>query len=214
MLKGMGIVAESKRLVVAAAALLLTVLPATAVQKPEAGRDDKSLAGQFLIATPQMGDPRFARSVILMVRHDKTGAFGLIINQPSEQRPLTELLKAIGAEDADVEGSVQLFVGGPVQPTLGFVVHSAEYRRPETVMIGIGNVAMTASREIMLDIAHGKGPKRKLITFGYAGWGPGQLENEMSRGDWYTAPAETKLIFDEDRDKVWDSAVARRTRDL
>ena len=215
MLNHMILSTGSKRRVCAAIALsLLAALPVAAVQQPDAAHDDKSLAGQFLIAAPTMGDPRFSQSVILMVKHDKSGAFGLIINRPSEERSLSELLKSIGEPDADVPGSVQLYVGGPVQPKLGFVVHSAEYRRPETVAIGAGHVAMTASREIMQDIAQGKGPKRKLVIFGYSGWGPGQLENEMSRGDWFTAPAENKLIFDEDRDKIWDSAMARRTRDL
>ena len=99
-----------------------------------------------------------------------------------------------------------------MQPELGFVVHSAEYRRPETVEVD-ARVAMTSSRDILRDIANNKGPQKSLIAFGYAGWSPGQLEGEIRRQFWVIAPADPVLIFDEDREKVYDSAFARRTLD-
>jgi putative transcriptional regulator len=119
----------------------------------------------------------------------------------------------LGDKDANVDGTVRLFAGGPVQPQVGFVVHSAEYRRPETIAID-GRVAATSSREIVRDIAERKGPDKALIAFGYAGWGPGQLEGELALQAWFTAPADLELIFEAERDKVWDLAFARRTRDL
>jgi putative transcriptional regulator len=169
-----------------------------------------SLAGQFLIATPAMRDTRFDHVVILMLRHDQDGAFGIVINRPLGQRPMADLL---GAKDAAVSGNVQVFVGGPVQPNVGFVVHSADYRRVGTLDVD-GRVAMTSSLEVLRDIADKRGPAKTLIAFGYAGWAPGQLESELARNVWDTAPEDPALVFDDDRDKVWEHAAARRTRDL
>jgi putative transcriptional regulator len=175
--------------------------------------DPGSLAGQLLIAAPTMSDPRFAHTVILMVRHDQAGAFGIVINRPVGERSIAALLEAAGDIRPDVEGRVRVFAGGPVQPELGFVVHSADYHRGETVDVD-GRVAMTASREILRDIGHNQGPAKSLFAFGYAGWGPGQLEGEMARHNWFTTPEEPKLIFDDDRDNLWEETMARRTREL
>ena len=188
------------------AALIATTL---AAQTPERA----SLAGQLLIASPTIGDPRFDRTVVLMVEHTRNGALGIVINLPLEERPLAGLLEMLGEKNPTATGKVRIFAGGPVQPTIGFVVHSAEYHRAGTIDID-GRVAMTSSREILLDIGHDRGPRKSLVAFGYAGWGPGQLEGELKRRAWYTAPADPQLVFDEDRAKVWDAAFARRTQDL
>jgi putative transcriptional regulator len=175
--------------------------------------DAGSLVGQLLIAAPTIGDPRFAHTVILMVRHDNEGAFGIVINRPVGERSIATLLEATGDNNPGVAGKVRVFAGGPVQPELGFVVHSAEYRRAETLDVD-GRVAMTASREILRDIGHNRGPEKSLFALGYAGWGPGQLEGELARHDWFTTPEEPKLIFDDDRGNLWEDAMARRTREL
>ena len=172
-----------------------------------------SLAGQLLIASPEMGDPRFEHTVILMVRHNREGAFGIVINRPIEERSLASLLEAIGQSGAGVEGKVRIFAGGPVQPTAGFILHSSDYHRSGTVDID-SHLAMTTSPDVLRDMGVHKGPKESLVAFGYAGWGPGQLEGELKRHDWFTAPEDPKLVFDEDRDRVWDDAMARRTIDL
>ena len=195
-----------------AAAALLVVAMLVGAAAPDTS-DPGSLAGQLLIAAPTMSDPRFAHTVILMVRHDQTGAFGIVINRPVGERSIAVLLEAAGDIHPDVEGSVRVFAGGPVQTELGFVVHSADYHRGETVDVD-GRVAMTASREILRDIGHNQGPTQSLFAFGYAGWGPGQLEGEMARHNWFTAPEEPKLIFDDDRDNLWEETMARRTREL
>jgi putative transcriptional regulator len=192
-----------------ASALYLGAALPTAAQTPTPA----SLAGQLLVASPSMGDPRFARTVIVMVRHDKDGAFGIIVNRPIGERPLAGLLEMLGEKDTAVAGTVRIFAGGPVQPEMGFVVHSSDYHRPGTIDIN-GRVAMTASREILRDIGHNNGPNKSLIAFGYAGWGPGQLEGELARRDWSIAPGASNLIFDEDREKVWDAAFAQRMQDL
>jgi putative transcriptional regulator len=193
----------------AAALLAATLLGPAAADPPETA----SLAGQLLIASPNIGDPRFAHTVILMVKHDKDGAFGITINRPVGEESIASLLEAPGEDVSDIEGTLRVFAGGPVQPELGFVVHSAEYRRDETIEVD-EHLGMTASRQILRDIGHKRGPEKSLFALGYAGWGPGQLENELARHDWFTAPEKPKLIFDDDRANLWEDAMARRTRDL
>jgi len=172
---------------IAAAMLLPATLLHAAVPPPAEAPQQASLTGQLLIAAPTMGDPRFQHTVILMVRHDRNGALGIVINRPIGERPLASILEALGEKDTAVAGQVRIFAGGPVQPEIGFVVHSAEYHR---------------------------GPSKSLIAFGYAGWAPGQLEGELAHGFWFTTPQDAKLVFDEDRDEVWDNAMKRRTQDL
>ena len=189
--------------------LLAMLLTAAAPEATSSG----SLAGQVLIAAPTIGDPRFYHAVVLMLRDDKNGALGIIINRPVGERSIESLLKATGASGEGVEGKLRVFAGGPVEPQLGFIVHTADYRRPETLAVD-GRVAMTASPQILQDIGHHHGPKESLFAFGYAGWGPGQLTAEMARRDWFTTPEEPHLVFDDDRAGLWNEAMARRTREL
>ena len=193
----------------AAALLAALLLGPTAADHPETA----SLTGQLLIASPSIGDPRFAHTVILMVKHDKDGAFGITINRPVGEKSIASLLEAPGEDVSGIEGTLRVFAGGPVQPELGFVVHSTEYRRDETIEVD-DHLAVTASRQILRDIGHKRGPEKSLFALGYAGWGPGQLEGELARHDWFTAPEEPKLIFDDDRANLWEDAMARRTREL
>ena len=193
-----------------AAALLAAVLLAPVAADPPA---TGSLTGQLLIASPDIGDPRFAHTVILMVKHDKDGALGITINRPVGEKSIASLLEGPGEDVSGIEGTLRIFAGGPVQPDLGFVVHSAEYRREDTISVD-EHVAMTANRQILRDIGHHRGPVKTLFALGYAGWGPGQLENELARHDWFTAPEEPKLIFDDDRANLWEDAMAHRTREL
>jgi putative transcriptional regulator len=171
------------------------------------------LTGQLLIASPAMGDPRFDHTVILMVRHNQDGALGIVINRPIGNRSLVALLQALGENESSVTESVTVHRGGPVGAEQGFVIHSADYHRAETLDID-GRVAMTASAEILRDIANKSGPQKILIAFGYAGWGPGQLEAELARNVWFTAPEDPALVFDDARDQVWEHAMRRRTQDL
>ena len=202
-------------LAVAALAVAALTLPATLLDAALTGSTEApvSLAGQLLVATPEMGDPRFAQTVILMVRHDRNGAYGIVINRPLGERPWTVLLQALGEKDAAADGSVRIFMGGPVQPEIGFVVHSSEYHRSGTIDVD-GHVAVTSTREILHDIAHQQGPKQALVAFGYAGWGAGQLEGELAQRAWFMMPADAKLIFETNRDAVWDEAMKRRTQEL
>jgi putative transcriptional regulator len=187
----------------------LNVTPSCGVQAPV----HVSLAGQLLIASPTIRDPHFDHAVILIVRHDQDGAMGIVINMPAEERPLASILEMLGEKDTDIAGKAHIFAGGPVQPEIGFVIHSADYRGPETIDIN-ERVLMTSSSQILRDIGNNKGPKKSLIAFGYAGWAAGQLEDELQRRVWFTTAGEPKLIFDEDRKKVWESAYLYRTQDL
>jgi putative transcriptional regulator len=196
-----------------AAILLPAALVHAALQNPGDAPGQASLAGQVLIASPGLRDPRFDHAVILMVRHSAGGALGIVLNHPLGEHPLASLLDDIGEKNSGAIGSLRIFSGGPVQPEIGFVIHSTDYHRPETVDID-GRVAMTSSREILRDIASQHGPQMKLVAFGYAGWAAGQLEDELAQRAWFTAAADSKLIFEEDRDKLWDDAMAHRTQDL
>jgi len=198
---------------IAAAVSLSTTLVYAALPERSEVPEQTFVTGQLLVASPTMGDPRFVQTVILMVRHDRNGALGIVINRPLGDRPLAKLLEALGDKEAGVTGTVRIFAGGPVQPDIGFVLHSADYHRADTVDID-GHVAMTSSREILRDIGNQRGPNKSLIAFGYAGWAPGQLEGELAHGFWFTTPQDAKLVFDDDRDAVWDHAMKRRTQDL
>jgi putative transcriptional regulator len=190
------------------AALFGAAPPAT----PDAPQG-RFLTGQLLVATADMRDPRFRETVILMVRHSKDGAMGLVINRPAGDQRLSRILQDLGDDGANASGSVPIYIGGPVQPELGFILHTTDYRRAGIIDV-TGDIAVTATKEIIRDIVAGAGPKKFMLIFGYAGWGPGQLEGEMARGSWYTAPLDLPLVFDLDRNRVWERAVERRTRDL
>lgn len=191
--------------------LLVTTFPGAAAPAASAGLP---LPGQLLVASRSMGDPRFHHAVVLILRHDKSGAFGVVINRPVGERSIRSLLADIGdAKDTDVAGSLRVFAGGPVEPQLGFVVHSPDYRGKGTLAID-GEVAMTANRKILVDIGHHRGPRKSLIAFGYAGWAAGQLETELADHAWYTAPGDPQLIFDAPRSGLWEEAMARRLREL
>jgi putative transcriptional regulator len=188
-------------------ALLKAALPAN----PDEAPAWTSLVGQLLVATPSMEDPRFERTVILIVQHSPSGAVGIVVNKPIGETSLAGVLEALGQKGGDVSGDVRVFSGGPVEPEIGFVVHSADYRRPETVAVN-DRLSMTSSLDILRDIGAKKGPAKVLVAFGYAGWGPDQLEHEIQMRAWGTANADPALIFDEDRDKVWDYAWEHRTQ--
>ena len=202
------------RLMLAVCGFLVTgALLGAVPPRLEQGPEHSSLVGQVLIASPKIADPRFQRTVILIVRHSKDGAVGITINRPIGEHSLASLLAMLGENGSSVEGDVQIFAGGPVQPEAIFIIHTTDYARSETIPIN-GRVAVTSSSQVFHDIARNKGPGRTLIAFGYAGWGPSQLEAELARNDWFTAAADADLIFEERRERVWDSAMARRFRDL
>lgn len=199
-----------------AIAALLLLVPAILGRGAEPQPPTDPPAGELLVASAAIEDPRFQHSVVLLLRHDGTGAFGIVINHPLTERPLADLLADTGSKDrtdTPVEGTIRVFLGGPVQPEYGFVIHSTDYHRAETLVVS-DELAMTANTEVLRDIGHHRGPAKFLFALGYAGWGAGQLEGEIAQHGWFTAPANSDLVFDTDRAMVWEKALARRTREL
>lgn len=169
--------------------------------------DGRFLDGQLLIAMPGMGDPRFERSVIFLCAHSAEGAMGLIVNKPAPELSFSDLLSQLKIEpEVDVK-SIRVHLGGPVENGRGFVLHSSDYRVDDSSLAVGGGFAMTATVDILQDIARGSGPERALLALGYSGWGPGQLESEIQANGWLTAPADESLVFDRaDREK-WGAAL-------
>ena len=169
---------------------------------------DSWLAGRVLVASEHMPDPRFQETVIYLVDHDENGAFGLIVNKPISTAPVESLLDRLGI-DLDDEGlgalrgdSITLHYGGPVQPELGFLLHSAEYAIRGTRVL-TGAFALTTNLAALVDVAFGAGPRRGLLIFGYSGWGPSQLESELARGDWAVIDADPDLVLGTDHENKW-----------
>ncbi len=167
------------------------------------------LVGQFLVASEDMPDPRFVQTVILMIRHDATGAMGLIVNRLVGEVPIAKLLEGLGLDATGFRGKVRLHYGGPVEPRQGLTLHTTDYAIEGTLQITNG-VSLTGNPEILRAIGAGRGPKRHLVALGYAGWARGQLESEIKAGGWITVPADEALVFDENYDKKWERAMARQ----
>jgi putative transcriptional regulator len=187
----------------------IVMLAAGPVPRSSARAQGAYLTGQLLIATDELKDPRFVRSVIFMIRHDAKGAMGLVLNRPLADAPLATLLEQAGLDPKGAAGSVRLHVGGPVEPTRIFVMHSPEYAASDTVRVG-SEVAVTFHPDILQAMAAGRGPKRSVFTVGYAGWAPDQLETEIKGGYWFIAAAEAGIIFDDAYATKWDRAMSRR----
>lgn len=166
-----------------------------------------SLAGQLLIAMPQMQDHRFVRSVIFLCAHNEEGAMGLVVNKIIDTVTLPELLDKLGIPAAGLTGGARVHAGGPVEEGRGFVLHSDDYVEENTLVVG--KMALTATLDILRAIGRGKGPRRSMLALGYAGWGPGQLDTEMQHNGWLHVPADEAIVFDEDIGDKWQRALAK-----
>lgn len=157
--------------------------------------DNVNLTGHFLIAMPAMADPYFAKSVAYICEHNENGALGVIINRPIEMS-LNELLEQVGIELKDSKlANTPVSFGGPVQVDRGFVLHQPVGSWQSTIMVS-GDTALTTSKDILEAAARGEGPSRMLVSLGYSGWSPGQLEQELSQNAWLTVAASEDIIFD------------------
>lgn len=162
----------------------------------------KFLEGQFLVAMPHMGDTRFESSVIFICAHNDDGAMGFIVNRPLLAPNPVEFLKKLGLiteiDEINIPESVaqtELNTGGPVEPGRGFVLHSTDYHSKTTLKVN-KQVSLTATLEILRDIAVGKGPHQFFMTLGYSGWGAGQLEDEIAANGWLTCQYDSDIIYD------------------
>lgn len=175
--------------------------------------DNTSLANQLLIALPALGDADFARSVTLICQHDAEGAMGVMVNRASEYT-LGEVLSQmdIACNQDSLVGQVVL-AGGPVHPERGFVLHSGDRLWDSTLTV-TGNLAVTTSRDILEAIAQGDGPDNAVVALGCAGWGAGQLEQELIDNRWLNAPADAELLFELSLEARWQAAAGRIGVDL
>ena len=165
------------------------------------------LNGQMLIAMPGMGDPRFDHSLVLLCEHSDEGAMGLIVNKPSGDIDLAALLEQLSIDGAEAHAGERVHFGGPVEMGRGFVLHSDDYESSVTTLAVRDGIRMTATLDILEDIGRGRGPAKRLMALGYAGWGPGQLESEIAANGWLTCTADPRLVFDLPDPEKWQAAL-------
>jgi len=166
------------------------------------------LAGQMLIAMPQMRDARFSRTVVYLCAHTKEGAMGLVINRMFNGLSFPDLLEQLNIEPTPRCEPIKIHFGGPVEAGRGFVLHSADYVQETTLMVN-EEVGLTATIDVLKAIANGEGPARSLLALGYAGWGAGQLDNEIRDNAWLSVNSDDELLFGGDIDHKWERAIAK-----
>jgi putative transcriptional regulator len=175
--------------------------------------DSGYLTGQLLVAMPQMLDARFARTVIYMCAHTEDGAMGLVVNKVMENIRFPDLLEQLELTPAAPGRDIRVHFGGPVETGRGFVLHSSDYVQDATMVID-DNIALTATTDILKDIADGDGPRNSLLALGYAGWGPGQLDAEIRANGWLSVAADDGLVFGPETDLIWQKALAKMGIDI
>ena len=174
----------------------------------DASQGDGYLTGQLLVAMPQMLDERFAKTVIYICAHTEDGAMGLVVNKILENIDFPDLLEQLDLSPTGGGQDIRVHFGGPVESGRGFVLHSSDYVQDATMVID-DSIALTATTDILRDIADGGGPKNNLLALGYAGWGPGQLDSEIQANGWLSVPSDQALIFGNDPESIWQGALAK-----
>lgn len=159
------------------------------------------LSGQFLLAMPGIGDPRFERAVIAMCVHDEEGALGIGLGRIVPRLGFHDLLGQLDIAVGSAPNA-PIHLGGPVEPQRGFIIHSPDWGGPDSIKVGRRWV-LSATLDILKAIAEGKGPASWVAALGYAGWGAGQLEEEMGRHGWFVTPGEDELLYGCDVDDRW-----------
>ena len=168
---------------------------------------EAQIEGKLLIAMPGMGDPRFEKAVIFMCAHSEDGALGLIVNKPAPDLEFSSLLEQLGIEVGPPQRDIRVHFGGPVEHGRGFVLHSGDYLSDSSTLRVSETFGMTATLDVLEDIARGTGPQSALLALGYSGWGPGQLEAEIMSNGWLTCDAQPDLVFGDDDETKWTAAL-------
>ena len=166
------------------------------------------LTGQLIVAMPNMQDPRFARTVIYLCAHNEDAAMGLVVNRLIGSITFPDLLEQLEIEHEKADRDIRVHFGGPVESGRGFVLHSTDYEQEGTLKV-TADVALTATIDILRDMAQGHGPRRHLLALGYAGWGQGQLDAEIQSNSWLNVEADESLVFDTDLEGKWERAIAK-----
>lgn len=169
--------------------------------------DAPYITGQLLLSMPGIGDPRFERAVIAICNHDENGALGLVVNHVYEGLTARGLMEHLNIDPGPTPDDAPVYAGGPVEPGRGFVLHSLDYGGQATIQVG-NAWALTATLDVLKDIAAGRGPSRWLVALGYAGWGEGQLDAELTRHGWFSLVADPSMIFDTPVEERWPRAFA------
>lgn len=167
--------------------------------------DKGYLAGQLLVATPLIDSGPFQRSVVYVFAHNAEGAMGVIVNQPLELVHFSSLVDGLKLPEGAENREIPVYYGGPVEKSRGFVIHTNDYIKDYTLATH-REVSVTASSAILNDILAGRGPRQSALVVGYAGWTPGQLEQEIEQNSWIAVPASAKLIFDTEDELKWATA--------
>lgn len=167
-----------------------------------------TLTGQFLIAMPTLMDPRFAHGVVYMCSHNETGAMGLVVNRLYGAIDIKGLLDQLNISVGSETPDLPVHYGGPVETGRGFILHTDDFLQDTSMRID-GDIALTATMDVLKAISTGNGPEKCLVILGYAGWGPGQLEQEITQGSWLNGPVDTELLFNPDLDVKWERAIAK-----
>jgi putative transcriptional regulator len=175
---------------------------------PVIEKDESYLSGQLLVAMPGLQDPRFAKTVIYLCAHNADGAMGLVVNREIDAISFPDLLEQLDIEPSGDVEPIRVHFGGPVESGRGFVLHSPDYVQ-DTTMVVDGEVALTATIDILKAIAGGSGPRRRLLALGYAGWGPGQLDTEIKANGWLHVAADADLVFGADLEGKWQRAMGK-----
>lgn len=166
----------------------------------------ETLTGSFLLSTPQMPDPRFAEQVIYICSHGDEGAVGIAINKPDLGITLEDVLRSSNLP-VPPELNISVYIGGPVEPNAAFILYQSEYVTEQQLVVS-PTVSLSRETKVLEDIAYGRGPEKFLFAVGYAGWGPGQLEQELVSQGWLTIPADDSIIFDVPDEEKWRQAAA------
>lgn len=169
--------------------------------------DLSSLAGKMLIAMPQMGDLRFANSVVYLCAHSEDGAMGLIVNKPQQEISFSDLLEQLEIPRSPEVRDIRVHFGGPVDHARGFVLHSSDYKSEAGTLQVDSTFGMTATLDVLEDLASGRGPDSSLLALGYAGWGPGQLEDEISENGWLICEPTKEIVFGRENEHKWTAAL-------
>jgi len=165
------------------------------------------LTGKLLIASPAIGDPRFDRALIYVCDHDEEHAMGIAINNPVEDLRLPTLFDQLGIESDILVPDRAVLNGGPVDGDRGFVLHTSDFSHESATMRVSGDICLTATRDVLDAMASDHPPRRSVLALGYAGWGPGQLEDELQASAWLIADPDESLLFDDFFDNKWDRAL-------
>lgn len=177
---------------------------------PRAVEGDSFLEGKLLIALPGMPDPRFEKSVIFMCAHSlQTGAMGIIINKKIEGLDFRDLVQKLEIPMSARTPDFPVLYGGPVETGRGFVLHTGEYESEESTLPVTEDISLTATLDILRAIADGRGPAKSIFALGYAGWGAGQIEDEIRSNGWIHCEADPEILFDVDLDSKWSTALAK-----